>query len=142
MADIATIDEPARPDPEAAVGDRRPSWSVWWPPEWRSVASVAIVLVAFVLPLRGLFRFQGPPMEEGFMLVFPELVLNGEIPNRDFLHLYGPGSLWALAGFFKVFGTSLASERVVRPAPAGRHRVRRHGAGPSVGPQGGDRRRA
>ena len=46
------------------------------------------------------------------MLVFPERVLRGDIPNRDFLHLYGPGSLWALAGAFKVFGVSLLTERV------------------------------
>ena len=48
------------------------------------------------------------------MLVFPERVLKGAIPNRDFLHLYGPGSLWALAGVFKVFGVSLLTERVLR----------------------------
>jgi hypothetical protein len=52
-------------------------------------------------------------MEEGFMLVFPELVLEGEVPNRDFLHLYGPGGLWVLALVYAAFGTSLASERVV-----------------------------
>jgi hypothetical protein len=52
-------------------------------------------------------------MEEGFMLVFPELVLRGEVPNRDFLHLYGPGGLWVLAGLFKVFGASLTVERAV-----------------------------
>jgi len=46
------------------------------------------------------------------MLAFPERVLKGDIPNRDFLHLYGPGSLWALAGAFKVFGVSLLTERV------------------------------
>ncbi len=45
------------------------------------------------------------------MLVFPEQVLKGALPNRDFLHLYGPGSLWALAGVFKVFGVSIVSER-------------------------------
>src|SRR5690606_226746 len=37
--------------------------------------------------------------------------LKGQIPNRDFLHLYGPGSLWVLAGVYKVFGVSLATER-------------------------------
>jgi hypothetical protein len=52
-------------------------------------------------------------MEEGFMLVFPEQVLRGAVPNRDFLHLYGPGSLWVLAGVFKTFGTSIWSERAV-----------------------------
>ncbi len=45
------------------------------------------------------------------MLVFPEQVLKGAVANRDFLHLYGPGSLWALAGVYKVFGVSLISER-------------------------------
>jgi hypothetical protein len=78
----------------------------------RDALAVAAVALAFALPLRGLLRAQGPPMEEGFMLVFPELVLKGEIPNRDFLHLYGPGSLWALAGAYKVFGVSLMTERV------------------------------
>lgn len=72
---------------------------------------MGLLVAAFALPLRGLLRYQGPPMEEGFMLAFPQEVLRGAIPNRDFLHLYGPGSLWALAGAFKVFGTSLATER-------------------------------
>lgn len=46
------------------------------------------------------------------MLVFPERVLAGDVPNKDFLHLYGPGSLWALAGWFWAFGVSLAAERL------------------------------
>lgn len=72
---------------------------------------VVILVLIYALPLRGLLRSQGPPMEEGFMLAFPEFVLRGLRPNRDFLHLYGPGSLWALAGTYKVFGVSLATER-------------------------------
>jgi len=51
-------------------------------------------------------------MEEGFMLVFPDRVLHGAIPNRDFLYLYGPGSLWTLAAVYKVFGTHLLVERL------------------------------
>lgn len=46
------------------------------------------------------------------MLVFPELVLNGKVPHEDFLHLYGPGSLWALAGWYRVLGVSLTAERI------------------------------
>jgi hypothetical protein len=72
----------------------------------------AIVGLAIALPLPTLFRYQGPPMEEGFMLVFPERVLAGDVANRDFLHLYGPGSLWALAGWYRLVGTTLAAERV------------------------------
>src|SRR5690348_10454437 len=80
----------------------------------RQLDAIAITIVAlvFAIPLRGLLRTQGPPMEEGFMLVFPERVLKGAIANRDFLHLYGPGSLWALAGVYKVFGVSLFTERM------------------------------
>src|SRR5690606_38694733 len=77
------------------------------------VLPLAAVGVVCLLPLIELWRAPGPPMEEGFMLVFPELVLRGEVPNRDFLHLYGPGSLWVLAGAFKAFGTTLATERAV-----------------------------
>src|SRR5439155_26652319 len=78
-----------------------------------TIVAVLILLALFLLPLRGLLRAQGPPMEEGFMLTFPQRVLRGEVPNADFLHLYGPGSLWVLAGFFKTFGDALATERTV-----------------------------
>src|SRR3954468_14652201 len=76
---------------------------------WLPLCALA---VALALPLRGLLRAPGPPMEEGFMLVFPERVLHGDIANKDFLHLYGPGSLGALAAVFKAFGTSLWTERL------------------------------
>ena len=73
----------------------------------------AVVIAVCLLPLPALWRAPGPPMEEGFMLVFPELVLRGEVPNRDFLHLYGPGGLWVLAAVFKLLGTTLQVERAV-----------------------------
>ena len=47
------------------------------------------------------------------MLTFGESFLRGDVPNRDFLHLYGPGGVWVLAGVFEVFGVSLVAERVV-----------------------------
>jgi hypothetical protein len=79
----------------------------------RNFIVFGIIALGFLIPLRGLLRSQGPAMEEGFMLVFPERVLHGDLPNRDFLHLYGPGSLWVLAGVFKAFGVSLTAERLV-----------------------------
>ena len=45
------------------------------------------------------------------MMVFPERMMKGDLPNRDFLHLYGPGSLQVLVGWYKLFGLSLESER-------------------------------
>lgn len=77
---------------------------------WRLGGAVLAVLL--LLPLRGLLRNQGPPMEEGFMLVFPERVLAGDVPNEDFLHLYGPGSLWVLAAIYELFGVELHVERL------------------------------
>jgi hypothetical protein len=72
---------------------------------------IAAILVTVAIPLRGLYRFTGGTMEEGFMLLFPELVKDGKVPNVDFLHLYGPASLHVLAGWYELFGDSLAAER-------------------------------
>ena len=81
-------------------------------PATADVVVVALLVAAFALPLRGMLRSQGPPMEEGFMLVFPERFLAGDVPNRDFLHLYGPGSVWALAGWYRLLGVTLVAERL------------------------------
>ncbi len=74
--------------------------------------SVAIVMAVIALPLRGLFRATGSSMEEGFMLVFPQRILHGDVPNVDFLHLYGPFSLHVLSGWYWLFGDTLESQRV------------------------------
>lgn len=106
-----TTDTAALRTPEDAPEEPTADLPWWRQPRLLDALSIGVLIVAFVLPLRGLLRYQGPPMEEGFMLAFPQEVLRGSVPNRDFLHLYGPGSLWALAGTYKVFGTSLATER-------------------------------
>ena len=72
---------------------------------------IAIVAALVAIPLRGLYRFTGGTMEEGFMLYFPERIAQGDVPNVDFLHLYGPGSLHILTGWYEVFGYSLPAER-------------------------------
>ena len=77
------------------------------------VAGAGIVAAVVALPLRGLFRAPGPPMEEGFMLVFPERMMRGDVPNVDFLHLYGPGSLHVLSVVYQLFGASMTVERTV-----------------------------
>jgi len=79
----------------------------------RTIVAVGILALVVALPLVGLFGRPGPPMEEGFMLTFGESFLRGDVPNRDFLHLYGPGGVWVLAGAFELFGVSLVVERLV-----------------------------
>jgi hypothetical protein len=80
-------------------------------PSGPTTVSLLIIAAVIALPLRGLFLGTGSSMEEGFMLVFPKRMLAGDVPNVDFLHLYGPGSLYTLMGWYKVFGYTLGSER-------------------------------
>ena len=80
-----------------------------WP--LKTVLTLGLLGVIIALPLRGLYRATGSSMEEAFMLVFPRLMRNGWVPNVDFLHLYGPGSLHTLIGWYAVFGDTLESER-------------------------------
>ena len=86
------------------VGRRgRPARSSW--------LSFAAIMAVVLIPLRGLYRGTGSSMEEGFMLVFPKRMLDGDVPNVDFLHLYGPGSLHVLMGWYQVFGYTLEAQR-------------------------------
>lgn len=85
--------------------------AVFRPASWRAWASFGMVGIGIAVALPALYRAVGSSMEEGFMLVFPELVQRGFVANVDFLHLYGPGSLHFLAGWFEIFGVSLTSER-------------------------------
>lgn len=105
-------DRPASPEPTTTTAGAEPTGGRVRRPDPRTWTVVGVVAVAVFLPLRALLRYQGPPMEEGFMLVFPELVLDGAVPHRDFLHLYGPGSLWALAGWYSILGVTLTAERL------------------------------
>lgn len=99
------------PVPTEFTVPARPTWASR-ARSWQGAVAIAIVGIALVLPLRALLRYQGPPMEEGFMLVFPERLLAGDLPHKDFLHLYGPGSLWALAAWYKALGVSITAERL------------------------------
>ena len=98
-------DQPENPVVEPFVLGGRLRWN------WRGAAAIGTLLAFCLLPVRGLLRAPGSSMEEGFMLVFPRLVQEGRVPNVDFLHLYGPGSLHVLAGWYWTFGYSLEAER-------------------------------
>lgn len=103
---MAESSESCSDDPTGSTDGR-------WPLDRLDLTALVIVGSVLVLPLWGLMFYQGPPMEEGFMLVFPEQILRGAVPHRDFLHLYGPGSIYMLAAVYKVFGTNIYVERLV-----------------------------
>ncbi len=74
---------------------------------------LGVVVAVFLVPVRADFLKPVIPMEEGSVLVYPERVLDGAIPNKDFETMYGPGNLWFLAGVYKMFGTTVVVERTV-----------------------------
>ena len=45
------------------------------------------------------------------MLYFPERLSRGDVANVDFLHLYGPGSLYLLQAWYALSGVTLEAER-------------------------------
>jgi hypothetical protein len=58
----------------------------------------------------------GIAQDEGVLLEYPELILHGEVPWRDFQSSYGPGTYLPLAAAYDAFGPSVAVERAVGAA--------------------------
>lgn len=73
----------------------------------------ALVLLAVVPVYLSSMRASFTTMEESALLLYPQQLLDGQWPNQDFEHVYGPGNLWVLAGVYKVAGVSAAVERTV-----------------------------
>lgn len=72
-----------------------------------------LVILALSVPLWPGFDSPAPPMDEGSLLVYPELILKGQLPYRDFETFYGPANLWVLSVAYAGFGPSIFAERAV-----------------------------
>ena len=76
--------------------------------------AIAIALCGILaLGIWPAFHSPAIPMDEGMVLVYPEMILKGELPYRDFESITGPGNPMILAGAYAAFGTSLFVERAV-----------------------------
>jgi hypothetical protein len=51
------------------------------------------------------------PQDEGILLVYPDLILRGLLPHRDFLASYPPGNFLVLTLLYEAFGHTVAVER-------------------------------
>ncbi len=76
----------------------------------------AALLAAFFAPLRNELRFTIFPQDEGLLLVYPQQILKGALPNHTFDSVYGVTNLWVLAAASKVFGATVTVERAVGTA--------------------------
>jgi hypothetical protein len=77
---------------------------------WLAAACVAAILLVGFWPS---FDSIALPMDEGMVLVYPELISHGQIPYRDFETFYGPANLYVLAGCYRLFETNIFTERAI-----------------------------
>lgn len=98
--------------PGREEGTRGASWN---PTEETRSAWIAmgIGLLVLLLPFSAAFQYGGGPMDEGTLLVYPELIQQGAVPYRDFETFYGPANAYLLAAVYSVFGTTIEVERSV-----------------------------
>ena len=79
----------------------------------RKILVAFLVICAVILPLWPSFERAGLAMDEGALLVYPELIAKGQVPYRDFETFYGPANSWLLSAAYAVGGPSIFSERAV-----------------------------
>ncbi len=79
----------------------------------RKILLCALIVLIVLLPLWPAFEKTAPPMDEGSLLVYPELILKGKVPYRDFETFYGPANLWVLSAAYAVLSPDIFVERSV-----------------------------
>lgn len=79
----------------------------------RRIAPLSLVVLYATLPAFAFLQARLTEQDEALLLVYPEHILAGAVPNRDFFTVYGPGGFWLLAAVFKVAGPTVLAERVV-----------------------------
>ena len=79
----------------------------------RQFLAALLIALCVLVPLSRGFDRPGTVMDEGAVLVYPELILKGQLPYRDFETFYGPGNLYVLAASYSVFGINIFVERTV-----------------------------
>jgi hypothetical protein len=77
------------------------------------IALAAITLLVLLIAFWPAFEGGSGLMDEGMILVYPELIQHGKLPYRDFETFYGPANPALLAGTFTIFGTNIFVERTV-----------------------------
>ena len=79
----------------------------------QEVLPFLVALVPLLLLWFGAATRYGLEMDEGMVLLYPQLILDGSVPQRDFETWYTPGNLWFLAGVYSVFGNTIEVARCV-----------------------------
>lgn len=72
-----------------------------------------LVVLFATLPALAGFRVPLFTLDEAMLLVYPEQMIAGRVPNRDFFTVYGPGGLALLAAVYGLVGPTVLAERAV-----------------------------
>src|SRR5438105_7935058 len=80
---------------------------------YRNIAIFLALGLLFTAVLWPAFQSPAVPMDEGMVLVYPEMILKGHLPYRDFESITGPGNSLILAAAYETFGTNIFVERAV-----------------------------
>ena len=73
------------------------------PSSRRSLAFAIIALLVIVGTAAPGYDAVAQRMDEGSLLLYPELILKGWLPYRDFETFYGPANAYLLAGVYAIF---------------------------------------
>lgn len=99
--------------PPEVLATTAPPRSPWSGAKRTKIAAATIILLTFVLGFWPSFDEAAAPMDEGTLLVYPELMQHGYVPYRDFETFYGPAGPGVLAAAYSVFGVNIFVERAV-----------------------------
>lgn len=89
---------------------KQQSWNSvrgWW---WVSLGLPVLIGLGWLLYP---WLLKPPIVDESLFLYEGWLTANGKLPYRDFFEFIGPGTLWFVAGWIKLFGMSLLAIRSV-----------------------------
>ncbi len=79
----------------------------------RSLAIATIVLLVIVGTAAPGYDVVAQRMDEGSVLLYPELILKGWLPYRDFETFYGPANAYLLAGVYAILQPGIFVARTV-----------------------------
>jgi hypothetical protein len=79
----------------------------------RSFALAIIVLLVIVGTAAPGYDAVAQRMDDGSLLLYPELILKGWLPYRDFETFYGPANAYLLAGVYAIFQPEIFVARTV-----------------------------
>src|SRR5689334_6046278 len=77
----------------------------------RTATALLLLAFTFLFQIASLQRDLNV-YDEGVVLVAAQRILDGDIPYRDFWHMYAPGQAYTVAALFKLFSTALWVERL------------------------------